>query len=146
MVVQFLSRISYVPPFPPGCRPEFRFTVDSKRRPGGKKDPTRHTKRLIFDLRFCPRSLRISIVWARQADFAKILLLAQRLRDSLRHDGMPGVLSCISKRKPRKTALELSSKFFCSDNFISPSSVDETTSRVFGHACPYFRLLGKFSI
>jgi hypothetical protein len=47
------------PSFSPVCRPEFRFTVDSKRRPGGKKDPTRHTKRLIFDLRFCPRSLRI---------------------------------------------------------------------------------------
>jgi hypothetical protein len=28
-------------------------------------------------------------------------------------------------------------KIFCSDNFISPSSVDETTSRVFGYACPY---------
>jgi hypothetical protein len=119
--------------------------VDSKRRPEGKKDPTRYTRRLIFDLRFCPRSLRIPIVWARQADLPKYCswlkecaILCDRVERR--------VLSCAAKENPGKTALELSSKFFCSDNFISPRSVDETTSRVFGYACPYFRLLGKSPI
>jgi hypothetical protein len=73
---------------------------------------------MIFDLRFCPRSLRISILWERQADFSKDIVFGSKSArfSATRWNGGCGVAQ--AKENPRKTALELSSKFFCSDNFI----------------------------
>jgi hypothetical protein len=91
--------------FPPESRLEFRFTVDSKRRPGGKKDPTRHTKRLILIY----GSVHVRCVYQScgrvKQTFPKILFLAQRVRDSLRHDRMAGAE--LRKRKKIRARLPL---------------------------------------
>ena len=44
------------PSFSPWVPSRIPFYCGQQASSGGKKDPTRHTKRLIFDLRFCPRS------------------------------------------------------------------------------------------
>ena len=77
--------------------------VDSKRRSGGKKDSTRHTKRLILIY----GSVHVRCVYESCGDvkqtLPKMLFLAQGVRDYLRHDRMAGA----ELHKQRKTRARL---------------------------------------
>jgi hypothetical protein len=53
-----LLRISFVLLLSPSAAPDF-FSCGQKNIDRRKRNPTRHTKRLIFNLRFCPRLLGI---------------------------------------------------------------------------------------